>query len=98
MIIVTGSAVARPDAFDALLHEARVHVARSRREEGCISHEVSNDVDNPLRLVFLERWRDRDALAAHFALSESNAFVKALRSLTAEPPTMDIYTVAPTSD
>jgi quinol monooxygenase YgiN len=38
---------------------------RSRREQGCVSHFVQIDCENPLRLVFIEQWPDRAALAAH---------------------------------
>ena len=36
---------------------------------------VHRDVEDPLRLVFLEHWTDVDALRAHFAVPASAAFV-----------------------
>ena len=87
MIIVTGSVTARSDTFDAVLSEAQAHVERSRLEDGCISHALHIDADNPLRLFFFEEWRDMAALKTHFAVPESGAFVAALRALceTTEP-------------
>jgi quinol monooxygenase YgiN len=93
MIIVTGSATARPGSFDDVLALSVRHVRRSRLEPGCLSHEVYRDVEQPQRVVFLERWADRDALQAHFEVPESLAFVEALGRLTSEPPTMEIHTV-----
>ena len=66
IVIVTGDVVARPGAFDALFAETRAHSARSRTEPGCLSHDSFQDPDNPNRIVFVERWRDSQALQAHF--------------------------------
>ena len=35
-----------------------MHVRRSRTEPGCLFHAVHRDVEEPLRLVFVERWVD----------------------------------------
>ena len=47
---------------------------------------MCRDVEDPLRLVFVERWADRDALHAHFSVPASGDFVRAAEPLTAEPP------------
>lgn len=91
MIVVTGSVVAREDTFAEVLRLSLEHVRRSRNEPGCLSHAVHVDCENPLRLVFVERWADRDALLAHFAVDASRNFVKALQSLVAESATLEIY-------
>ena len=43
------------------------------------------------RLVFVERWVDRAALLAHFAVPESGAFVRAAAALCAEPPSIRVF-------
>lgn len=91
MILVTGSVTARPETFDEILTLSLAHVRRSRTEPGCISHAVHIDSENPLRLVFLERWADRAALLAHFAVPASREVVKTLQSLAAEATQIDIY-------
>jgi len=67
------------------------HVHRSRAEPGCISHAVHVDCENPLRLVFIEQWADRAALAAHFAVPASRDFVRSLQRLAACATTIEIY-------
>jgi len=91
MIIVTGSVHARPVALADVLRASLEHVHRSRTEPGCISHSVHVDCENPLRLVFIEQWADRAALAAHFAVPASRNFVRALGGLVMTPPTIEIY-------
>ena len=66
MIIVTGSVTAKPGSFEALLDACQAHVQRSRSEDGCISHAVRIDSEDPMKLVFFEEWRDMATLQAHF--------------------------------
>ncbi len=84
MIIVTGSVVAKPDTFDEILKFSIEHVERSRKEPGCISHDVHIDCQNPMRLFFYERWQDEAAIKTHFAVPASRSFVKLLKELSAE--------------
>ena len=90
MIIVLGSIVAHPETFETLLDLSLEHVNRSRREDGCLSHGVHVDVDNPLRLVFVEKWRDGAALGAHFKVQASIDFVTRARELGASAPTSEV--------
>jgi len=96
MIIVTGSVTARPETFDELRQASLDHVHRSRTEPGCISHSVQVDCENPLRLVFFERWSDMDALKAHFAQPGSARFIGAVRSLAAASESISLYEASPT--
>lgn len=91
MIVITGDAVAKPETFDEVRRLSLEHVHRSRGEPGCISHAVHIDCENPLRLVFVEQWTDKQALLVHFQVPASGAFVKALRSMLAKPSTIQIY-------
>jgi len=92
MIIVLGHVDTSADTIDAAVAVSLEHVRRSRQEPGCISHAVHSDVENPHRLVFVERWADRDALNAHFRVPESGAFVDALTELAVGDPVMEIFT------
>jgi quinol monooxygenase YgiN len=55
---------------------------------------VHADCENPLRLVFIEQWTERAALPAHFAVSGSRDFVRALQPLAAAATTIEIYDAA----
>ncbi len=91
MLIVSGDVTARADSLEDMLAAALQHVRRSRLEPGCISHDVSIDAGNPLRLMFFERWQDEAALKTHFAVPASRAFWKLLQVLAAEPGAMQIH-------
>lgn len=96
MLIVTGSARARPSTLPQALALSLEHVHRSRAEAGCLLHSVHQDVEDPNRLVFLEHWVDRDALAAHFAVPASLEFVSALADLVDGSPILEVYEASPT--
>ncbi|HEX3674863.1 MAG TPA: putative quinol monooxygenase [Rhizomicrobium sp.] len=91
MILVAGAITTRPETIAEAKRAALEHVHRSRAELGCISHDVSVDADNPLRLHFIERWESAEALRAHFAVKASRVFWKTLQDLAAEPGAMHIY-------
>ncbi len=95
MIVVTGSVTARPETFDEARRLSLEHVHRSRQEPGCISHAVHVDCEEPLKLVLFEQWADRAALAAHFAVPASGAFVRSLRSLAAGATAISLYEASP---
>lgn len=91
MILVIGDVRIREGSLDAAVALSRKHVERSRREPGCISHDVHHHVDDTQRLVFVERWADRAAIDAHFRVPESIAFARELTSLAAERPIMEVH-------
>lgn len=94
MLIVTGSATARTDSFEALLEASLAHTRPSRTEPGCISHAVHVDCENPLRLFFYEEWADREALNVHFAQPGSLAFMAAVRDLAESTTGVKILAIA----
>jgi quinol monooxygenase YgiN len=91
MIIVTGSVRVRPDSIERALELSLEHVARSRQEAGCLFHSVLRDVEDPQRLVFVERWADDEALRTHFAVPASIAFVRELASVADDAPAMSLF-------
>lgn len=90
MIIVTGTFVAREDRLPQALEFGLDHVRRSRREPGCLAHQMHQNVENPSRFFFYEEWADMAALDAHFAVPATRAFAKSLR-LIADDPVLLVY-------
>lgn len=97
MIVVTGSVTARPEKFEALLQASLDHVHRSRTEDGCISHAVHVDCENPMRLFFYERWRDMAALKAHFVQPGSAEFIDAARAMASSSEAVSLYEATETT-
>ena len=91
MLIVTGSIEARPDTIDRILELGLEHVRRSRQEPGCLLHTIHRDVENELRVVFIEQWEDVAALDAHFHVPESGKFVREAVALAVSAPEISIF-------
>jgi len=91
MLIVTGSVEARPDTIDRMLELGLAHVQRSRLEPGCLLHSIHRDVENDLRIVFVEQWEDAKALEDHFQVPASGEFVWEAAALALRPPEMSIF-------
>ncbi|MFM5917295.1 MAG: putative quinol monooxygenase [Novosphingobium sp.] len=91
MIIITGSAIIRPEHFDDALKLGIEHSARSRGEPGCIAHNCHIDAENPRRIAFFEEWADMAAVQTHFAVPESGHFVRTLGAWAEGAPEMKIW-------
>jgi quinol monooxygenase YgiN len=91
MIIVWGSVKAKPQYREEALRISLEHVARSRAEPGCISHNVSLDAEDNKRLNFFEEWDDIDALHRHFKVKGAIAFAARLGEVAVNPPELKIF-------
>lgn len=91
MIIVTGEFTAKTNYLAKALELSLEHVKRSRLEDGCISHSVQQDIENPARLVFFEEWRDMNALSVHFSVPASQVFAKSVREFAIDVPRISIF-------
>ncbi len=91
MIIITGSAIIRPEHVDEAIKLGIEHSARSRGEPGCIAHNCHVDAENPQRIVFVEEWADMAAVKMHFAVPASGLFVRTLGEWAEGAPDMKIF-------
>lgn len=67
MIIIMGTVRIEPANIAAALPAMQRMVAASSAEDGCELYAYSQDLVDPGLVRISERWRDRDALKAHFA-------------------------------
>jgi quinol monooxygenase YgiN len=91
MILITGHAILTAENAAGMIALGAEHSARSRGEVGCLAHHCHVDVEDAMRLVFVEEWESIDAVRAHFALPASAAFVAEMRALSPQPPVIRIY-------
>jgi quinol monooxygenase YgiN len=91
MIIVLAHVQVTPGRLPEALALAKVHVARSRAEPGCLSHAVYEDPDREHHLVFVEQWESEAALQRHFSVPQSAAFVNHLGVMAAVRPKIRLY-------
>lgn len=65
MIYVIAEISIKPGTAERAAAAARAAVAGTNKEEGCISYDMHLSVSDPTRLVVVERWASREALAGH---------------------------------
>jgi len=68
--------VALPGRADALRHVLRALVEPTRGEDGCLRYDLLEEDGDEPAFLFVETWRDADALAAH----GTSAHVRAARA------------------
>ncbi|WP_156256043.1 putative quinol monooxygenase [Sandarakinorhabdus oryzae] len=74
MILVTGTIRLPADGVTRALPAMAAMVAASRAEPGCLAYAYAQDLFDPTLIHVVERWRDRAALAAHFATPHLQAW------------------------
>jgi quinol monooxygenase YgiN len=66
VIYVIATLRVKPEKLSQLLTAARLVIAATRKEDGCVFYDLHQSVTDPDQLVFVERWTSREALAKHF--------------------------------
>ena len=77
--LAPGTVANNPETIEAI----KAMVAASRAEDGCYTYTFAQDMSDPDVLIIYERWRDREALAAHGASAHMAEFQKVM---AANPP------------
>lgn len=81
---------ARADAVETVKAAALAIVEQSRDEEGCISYDVHQSLEDPSVFVWYETWTDKAALDAHFATDYVKEFFAIVDASADEPPVITL--------
>ncbi len=65
MIIVIARLVIKPGSIPHLIGPAKLCIAETRKEAGCIAYDLFTSTTDPEGLMFVERWESREALSRH---------------------------------
>lgn len=65
MIYVVATMHIKPEMREQVLAAARIAIAETLKENGCQSYDMHASVTDPNKLVFVERWDNRDCLTSH---------------------------------
>lgn len=78
MLIVTGTVEVSADHVDMAAEAAKVMVAETVKEPGCLTYEFSQVLGHATLFRVYEEWQDQTALEAHFATPHMAVFQAAL--------------------
>jgi len=75
---IVASVVVKPEYKEDVLKAIKTVVDATRKEPGNIFYDVFEDVNNPLKFVFIETWKSQAAIDTHNKTTHFNNFVKAV--------------------
>jgi quinol monooxygenase YgiN len=91
MIKVVAKCKLKPEVkVEEYLRDARELVAETRKEEGCITYALHQDINDPTIITMLEEWVDEEALNQHNISEHVKRIVPDLRKLR-ESTEVNIY-------
>ncbi len=79
---IVATIIVKEEFKEELLPVFHQVVDETRKEEGNISYELHQDVNNPLKFIFLEVWKSQEAIDSHNISAHFRAFAKAIRKKT----------------
>jgi quinol monooxygenase YgiN len=80
VLTIIANVIVYPEFKDELLPAIEAVVKATRQEEGNISYDVYEDINNSLRFTFIENWKSQSAIASHNASAHFIEFAKALEN------------------
>ena len=92
MIHVIAIITAKPGQREKILEAARANIPAVLAEDGCIAYETAVDAEGlgsfqtkfgPDTFVFIEQWRDANALKAHAAAPHMATYAGKIKDLIA---------------
>ena len=95
MIVIVGHARVKPEAREDAIAAATKMQGLSSAEPGCQEYGFWFAVDDPDRMLLLERWDDASALETHLSQPHTAEFGAALGGFVAEPPELLRYSAEP---
>jgi quinol monooxygenase YgiN len=98
MIVVVGRVRTDAGRREELIRIGQAVAAASREEAGCLAYRLYEDTEREHEFVFVEEWRDGEALRRHFATPHIRTFMGAIPDAIVAPPDVKFHTVASTMD
>jgi quinol monooxygenase YgiN len=74
-----------------MLQAARPCVAATRKEKGCIAYDLQQDLEDPTKFIFYERWQSVQALEDHLAAEHTKKLIGTVGTITEGAPAFTFY-------
>lgn len=81
MIKIVARSIVKEENREAFMVEALKLVEETRKEEGCISYALHEDINNPTVFCCLESWTNQEAINGHNESEHVKTIVPRLRKL-----------------
>ena len=67
---------------------------QTRKEKGCVAYELHQDVEDPTKFVFFEKWKSPKDLADHFEAAHTKMLLGVLGPAMDGTPVFSVYKTA----
>lgn len=90
MIFVVSKSIVKVDKVTEYKQQVVRLIEETRKESGCISYDLCEDIDKPNILTFIEKWESKQHLDAHMKTAHFMEIVPMLKDLR-ESSELSIY-------
>lgn len=91
MIVITATVHAKTGKESQFQAELQKLVVETRKEEGCLQYDLHRGAEDAGAFLFYERWRDADAIEAHFKTPHIAAVFALIDEMADAPPVITRY-------
>jgi len=91
MVTIIAKSIVKVGMKDNFKKVAAELIASSRKEEGCISYNLYEDINNKNVLTFIEEWKDEDTIKLHNKSEHFTRIVPELAKYREEKPEINLY-------
>lgn len=91
MFIVTAKCILIEDKTEQFKAIVETLIKETRKENGCISYNLYQDIKNQNILTFFEEWKSKNSLDRHMETKHFKDIAPKLRKLQKEDSIVNIY-------
>lgn len=92
MIYVVATLTIKPETRAELIAGAKVCIAATRKEQGCLLYDMHESITDAARFVFVEQWESMDHLMAHGASEHMRPWRRIVKECMSAPTRIEIIT------
>lgn len=91
MIAICAPIVLKEGSLEQALEAVTPMIEKSREEPGNISYQLFQSIDDPNMVMFIEMWKDSDAIEQHGATEHYKQGLASVSEFVAEPKPFTHY-------
>lgn len=87
---ITAQFFIKPECVDAFKAETVDLIKKTREEDGCISYNLYQSIENSTDFIFYENFKNQESINAHASSEHFKKFEKAFATLVSKDPIIAI--------
>jgi quinol monooxygenase YgiN len=92
--MITAKVFLKPEKVADFIEAAKAMIDSSNAEPGCLSYQLYQNPYDPAQFIFVETWKDQEAIDIHFAMPYFIAFGPIIQDWLAQPTELKIIDVS----